>query len=159
MDWKDLLSTASIWLETHPGIASWARGIGSLAALTAVFLVVFQQNREANSREETDRIRRAQGLALLLDPVLTSFELKIESAISEKTKLAPPEEIMLVLDQLCILGIAGDTSCKWSRRCKPTRDTTCWTSTKARTHIQLTLRFPASPRLLHAIIASSRYAE
>jgi hypothetical protein len=29
MDWKDLLSTAGVWLETHPGIASWAQAIGS----------------------------------------------------------------------------------------------------------------------------------
>jgi hypothetical protein len=43
----------------------------------------------------------------MLAPVLTSFEHKIKSAISEKTKLAPPEEVMLVLDQLYILGIAG----------------------------------------------------
>jgi hypothetical protein len=107
MDWSGLLSTTGVWLETHPGIANWAQATGSLTALVAVLLLVFRQNREVKAREETDRIRRAQGLALLLDPVLTSFERKIESAISEKTKLAPPEEVMLVLDQLYILGIAG----------------------------------------------------
>jgi hypothetical protein len=58
MDWKDLLSTVAIWLEMHPGTASWTQAIGSLAALIAVFLLVFRQNREARSHEKPGLTKR-----------------------------------------------------------------------------------------------------
>src|SRR5450432_2701457 len=81
MDWKasldwtnGLLSAATSWIEAHPGTANWIQAFGSIAAIVAVFLFVVLQNRGAKSREETDRIRRAQGLALLLIPILSSFE-------------------------------------------------------------------------------------
>jgi hypothetical protein len=53
------------------------------------------------------RIRRAQGLALVLIPALTAFKPKIEAAIIQESKPVPPDEVMHLLDQLYILGIAG----------------------------------------------------
>ena len=53
------------------------------------------------------RIRRAQGLALVLIPALTAFKPKIEAAIIQESKPVPPDEVMHLLDQVYILGIAG----------------------------------------------------
>jgi hypothetical protein len=53
------------------------------------------------------RIRRAQGLALVLIPALIAFKPKIEAAIIQESKPVPPDEVMHLLDQLYILGIAG----------------------------------------------------
>jgi len=53
------------------------------------------------------RIRRAQGLALVLIPALTAFKPKLETAIIQESKPAPPDEIMHLMDQLYILGVAG----------------------------------------------------
>ncbi len=53
------------------------------------------------------RIRRAQGLALVLIPALTAFKPKIEAAIIQESKPVPPDEVMHLLDQLYLLGIAG----------------------------------------------------
>jgi hypothetical protein len=114
MDWngwiewtKGLALAGGHWIESHPGTASWMHAIGSVAAIVAVFLIVSLQNRGAKSREETDRIRRAQGLALLLIPVLTSFKLKIETAIIQEGKPAPPDEVTHLLGQLHVMGVAG----------------------------------------------------
>ena len=65
------------------------------------------QGRRTTSYESTDRIRRAQGLALVLIPALTAFKPKIETAIIQESKPAPPDEIVNLLDQLYILGVAG----------------------------------------------------
>jgi hypothetical protein len=65
------------------------------------------QGRRTRSHETTDRIRRAQGLALILIPVLTAFRPKIETAIIQESKPAPPDEIVHLLDQLYVLGVAG----------------------------------------------------
>jgi hypothetical protein len=114
MDWKawtdwisGSLSATLIWVEHHPGAASWLQAFGSIAAIAIVFLFSIQQSRRARSHEETDRVRRAQGLALLLIPVLTSFKQNIETAILQETKLAAPDEVMYLLDQLYVLGLAG----------------------------------------------------
>jgi hypothetical protein len=114
MDWKasldwtnGLLSAATSWIEAHPGTANWIQAFGSIAAIVAVFLFVVLQNRGAKSREETDRIRRAQGLALLLIPILSSFELEIETAIIQECEIAPPDEVIHLLNQLYIIGVAG----------------------------------------------------
>ena len=114
MDWKawtewisGSLSSALIWIERHPCTASWLQATGSIAAIVIVFLFGIQQSRRARSHEETDRIRRAQGMALLLIPVLMSFKQKIETAILQETKPAPPDEVMYLLDQLYVLGLAG----------------------------------------------------
>jgi hypothetical protein len=39
--------------------------------------------------------------------VLTAFRPKIEAAIIQESQLAPPDEIIHLLDQLYILGVAG----------------------------------------------------
>jgi hypothetical protein len=57
--------------------------------------------------ECTDRIRKAQGLALVLVPVLIGFKPKIEAAIIQESKLEPPDEVVHLLDQLYVLGVAG----------------------------------------------------
>jgi hypothetical protein len=44
--------------------------------------------------ESTDRIRRAQGLALAFVPVLTDFKPKIEADIIQEGKLEPPDEVL-----------------------------------------------------------------
>jgi hypothetical protein len=111
MDWiawiSGSLSAALQWFEAHPGTAGWLDAVGSIAAIVFVYLFALFQNRRIKSHEETDRIRRAQGLALLLIPVLTAFKMKIETAIIQESTPAPPDEVMHLLDQLYVLGVAG----------------------------------------------------
>ena len=114
MDWNGWikwiagsLSATVHWLEAHPGTASWLEAVGSIAAIVFVYLFALFQGRRANSHQNTDRIRRAQGLALLLIPVLTAFKPKLEAAILHEGQPPPPDEVMHLLDQLYILGVAG----------------------------------------------------
>jgi hypothetical protein len=111
MDWigwiREPVGAALLWFEAHPGTASWLEAVGSIAAIVFVYLFALFQGRRTRSHESIDRIRRAQGLALVLIPVLTTFRPKIETAIIQEGKPAPPDEIMHLLDQLYILGVAG----------------------------------------------------
>ena len=111
MDWigsiREPVGAALRWFEAHPGTASWLEAVGSIATIVFVYLLALLQNRRFRSHENTDRIRRAQGLALVLIPVLTAFRPKIEAAIIHESKPAPPDEIIHLLDQLYILGVAG----------------------------------------------------
>jgi hypothetical protein len=111
MDWiawiRGSLSAALQWFEAHPGIAGWLEAVGSIAAIIFIYLFALLQNRRVRSHENIDRVRRAQGLALVLIPVLTAFRPKIEAAIIQESQLAPPDEIIHLLDQLYILGVAG----------------------------------------------------
>jgi hypothetical protein len=104
---RDLVSAALQWFEAHPGTASWLGAVGSITAIVFVYLFALFQGRRTRSHESTDRIRRAQGLALVLIPVLTAFRPKIETAIIQESKPAPPDEVMHLLDQLYVLGLAG----------------------------------------------------
>jgi len=111
MDWiawiREAISAALQWFEAHPGTAGWLDAVGSIAAIVFVGLFALFQGRRTRSHESTDRIRRAQGLALILIPVLTAFRPKIETAIVQESKPAPPDEIVQLLDQLYVLGVAG----------------------------------------------------
>jgi hypothetical protein len=111
MDWigwiRGLISAALQWFEAHPGTASWLEAVGSITAIVFVYLFALFQGRRTRSHESTDRIRRAQGLALVLIPALTAFRPKIEMAIIQESKPAPPDEIVHLLDQLYVLGLAG----------------------------------------------------
>ena len=111
MEWiawlKSWLAPALHWFEAHPGTASWLEAVGSIAAIVFVALFALLQARRARSHEDVDRIRRAQGLALVLVPVLTGFRPKIEAAIIQESKLEPPDEVLHLLDQLYVLGVAG----------------------------------------------------
>jgi hypothetical protein len=78
----------------------------SLPSSSFIFFALFQFRR-TRSHEEIDRTRRAQGLALVLVPLLISFKPKIEAAIIQESKLEPPDEVLQRLDQLHVLGIAG----------------------------------------------------
>jgi len=79
----------------------------SLGERDVAYLFALLQNRRFRSHENIDRVRRAQGLALVLIPVLIAFRPKIEAAIIYESKPAPPDEIIHLLDQLYILGVAG----------------------------------------------------
>ena len=111
MDWigwiRGLLDAALQWFEAHPGTASWLEAVGSITAIVFVYLFALFQGRRTRSHESIDRIRRAQGLALILIPVLTAFRPKIETAIIQQSKPAPPDEVVHLLDQLYVLGVAG----------------------------------------------------
>ena len=111
MDWigwiRGLVDAALQWFEVHPGTASWLEAVGSITAIVLVYLFALFQGRQTRSHESTDRIRRAQGLALVLIPVLTAFRPKIETAIIQESKPTPPDEIIHLLDQLHVLGVAG----------------------------------------------------
>ncbi|SHH06694.1 hypothetical protein [Bradyrhizobium erythrophlei] len=104
---KGWLVPALHWLEAHPGSANWFEAIGSIAAIVFVGLFALSQARRARSHDDLDRIRRAQGLALILVPVLREFKPKIEAAIIQESKLEPPDEVLHLLDQLYVLGVAG----------------------------------------------------
>ena len=111
MDWigwiRGPVGTALQWFEAHPGTASWLEAIGSITAIVFVYLFALYQGRRTRSHENTDRIRKAQGFALVLIPVLTAFRSKIEAAIVQESKPAAPHEVMHLLDQIYILGVAG----------------------------------------------------
>jgi len=111
MEWiawlKSCVVPALRWFEAHPGTASWLEAVGSIAAIAFVGLFALLQARRARSHEDLDRIRRAQGLALVLVPVLRGFKPKIEAAIIRESKLEPPDEVLHLLDQLYVLGVAG----------------------------------------------------
>jgi undecaprenyl pyrophosphate phosphatase UppP len=111
MDWivwiKGSLSSALGWCEAHPGIANWLQAIGSIAAIALIYLFALFQFRRTRSHEEIDRIRKAQGLALILVAVLVAFKPKIEAAIAQQSKIEPPDEALRLLDQLYVLGVAG----------------------------------------------------
>jgi hypothetical protein len=111
MDWiawiRQAADAALLWFEAHPGTASWLEAAGSIAAIVFVYLFALFQNRRTRTHESIDRIRRAQGLALILISVLIAFKPKIETAIIQESKPAPPDEIMHLLDQLYVLGVAG----------------------------------------------------
>jgi undecaprenyl pyrophosphate phosphatase UppP len=104
---KGYLSTALGWCEAHPGIANWLQAIGSIAAIALIYLFALFQFRRTRSHEEIDRIRKAQGLALILVAVLVAFKPKIEAAIAQQSKIEPPDEALRLLDQLYVLGVAG----------------------------------------------------
>jgi hypothetical protein len=108
IDWiRGWLAPALDWFEAHPGTASWLEAVGSIGAIVFVYLFALFQGRRARSHEDIDRIRRAQGLALVLAPVLTEFRPKIEAALIRESKLEPPDEVLHLLDQLYVLGVAG----------------------------------------------------
>src|SRR5712664_1469499 len=111
MDWiawiREPAGAALQWFEAHPGTAGWLDAVGSSAAIVFVGLFALFQGRRTRSHESTDRVRRAQGLALILIPVLTAFRPKIEAAIIQESKPALPDEIVQLLDQLYVLGLAG----------------------------------------------------
>ena len=108
IDWiRSWLAPALDWLEAHPGTASWLQAVGSIGAIVFVYLFALFQGRRARSHADIDRIRRAQGLALVLVPVLTGFRPKIEAALIRESKLEPPDEVLHLLDQLYVLGVAG----------------------------------------------------
>ena len=88
IDWiRSWLAPALDWLEAHPGTASWLQAVGSIGAIVFVYLFALFQGRRARSHEDIDRIRRAQGVALVLVPVLTGFRSKIEAALIREGKL------------------------------------------------------------------------
>jgi hypothetical protein len=108
IDWiRGWLAPALEWFEAHPGTASWLEAVGSIGAIVFVYLFALFQGRRARSHEDIDRIRRAQGLALVLVPVLSGFRPKIEAALIRERKLEPPDEVLHLLDQLYVLGVAG----------------------------------------------------
>ena len=108
IDWiRGWLAPALEWFEAHPGTASWLEAVGSIGAIVFVYLFALFQGRRARSHEGIDRIRRAQGVALVLVPVLTAFRSKIEAALIRESKLEPPDEVLHLLDQLYVLGVAG----------------------------------------------------
>ena len=50
---------------------------------------------------------KRRGSALILVSVLVAFKPKIEAAITQQSKIEPPDEVLRLLDQLYILGVAG----------------------------------------------------
>lgn len=114
MDWNGWiswilgsLSAVGHWAEAHPGTASWLQAVGSIAAIVFVYVLAAFQFRRSKSHQDIDRTRRAQGLALLLIPVLDAFKPKLEAAMLYESKLSPPDGVIRLLDQLYILGVAG----------------------------------------------------
>ena len=94
MDWivwiRGSLSSILGWCDAHPGIANWVQVIGSIARIIVIYLFAVFQFRRTRSHEEIDRIRKAQGRALALCPVLIAFRLRLEGVLTQETKLEPP---------------------------------------------------------------------
>jgi hypothetical protein len=96
MDWigwiRGPVGTALQWFEAHPGTASWLGAIGSINAIVFVYLFALYQGRRTRSHENTDRIRRAQGLALILIPALTPSDPKLKRLSFKKANLLRPTQ-------------------------------------------------------------------
>jgi hypothetical protein len=99
------------WIERHPGLAAWVQAIG-IGAIIAVLLVAHFQQRTAARAAYRDRLRKARGLALMLQPELIAFEgtlerLSLLPPSSHKESAKPPQTILDLADQLHLLGDAG----------------------------------------------------
>lgn len=101
------------WIEAHRGLAAWVQAIGAILAIIAAFLIVYFEGRRAHARQErrrardeADRLTRAQGLALMLQPELAAFEGTLER-LGLTERAAPPKTILDHADQLHFLGKAG----------------------------------------------------
>jgi hypothetical protein len=102
------------WIEAHQGLAAWVQAIGAIIAIIAAFLIASFEGRRARAREaartgreEADRLRRAQGLALMLHPELAAFEGTLNRATWSDERAGPPKTILDHADQLHILGKGG----------------------------------------------------
>jgi hypothetical protein len=98
---------------TSEALAAWVQAIGSILAIIAAFLIAYFEARRAHAREEAratreeaDRLNRAQGLALMLQPELAAFEGTLER-LGFSERAAPPKTILDHADQLYVLGKAG----------------------------------------------------
>jgi hypothetical protein len=105
------LQAALQWIEGHPGFAAWVQAIG-ISAIIAVLLVAHFQQRAAARAAYRDRLRKARGLALMLQPELIAFEgtlerLSLRPPSSSKESAKPPQTILDLADQLHLLGDAG----------------------------------------------------
>ena len=71
IDWiRGWLAPALDWFEAHPGIASWLQAVGSIGAI--VFRLSVRPGRRARSHEDIDRIRKPQGLSMIVQPEFIS---------------------------------------------------------------------------------------
>jgi hypothetical protein len=113
-DWTYKVGVAG-WIEgmTSEAIAAWVQAIGSILAIIAAFLIAHFEGRRAREREEAraaredaERLTRAQGLALMLQPELAAFEGILER-LGLSDRAAPPRTILDHADQLHVLGKAG----------------------------------------------------
>jgi hypothetical protein len=104
------------WIEDHEALAAWVQAIGAIVAIIGAFLIAYFEGRRAKVREEArgvreeaDRLRRAQGLALMLQPELRAFEGRVEQHILHAIDRSPtpPKSILDHADQLHLLGEAG----------------------------------------------------
>src|SRR6267154_180532 len=114
MDWigwiRGPVGTALQWFEAHPGTASWLGAIGSINAIVFVYLFALYQGRRTRSHENTDRIRRAQGLAL--DSSLR--DVKQDDSNNEVAPSRSGEQIDDVLDGVVGAVVGGFESAVWA---------------------------------------------
>jgi hypothetical protein len=94
MDWiawiRGSLSAALQWFEAHPGTAGWLEAVGSISAIVFVYLFALLQNRRIKPHENTDRIRRAQGIALVLIPCSPLLGRKSKRLLFKRANLRRP---------------------------------------------------------------------
>jgi hypothetical protein len=64
-----------VWIELHPGYASWVQAIGATLAVIAAVLVPASQARHARLQREADRSLRAKSLAIAIYPELLHIRL------------------------------------------------------------------------------------
>jgi hypothetical protein len=99
------------WIETHPGVASWAQAVGAIVAIVAAFLISASQLRSERKRAAEERLRKAKGMALLLGTELRAFEAHLSWIVENQN----PEDSIIVLPptlvahsaDLYLLGGAG----------------------------------------------------
>jgi hypothetical protein len=69
------VASLGVWIELHPGSASWVQAIGATLAVIAAVLVPALQARHARLQREADRSLRAKSLAIAIYPELLHVRL------------------------------------------------------------------------------------
>jgi hypothetical protein len=109
--WHDvqLPKALLVWIEQHPGLASWLQAVGVISAL---FITLYVADLDRRERAQERRLK-ARALATLLHSQLVAFQGELERAVKSQTYLGaairPPASLVERTDQLYLLGDAGNS--------------------------------------------------
>jgi hypothetical protein len=99
--------TILMWIENHPGTASWVQAVGAISIIATTLYIARSDRRDRLLVER----RRAEALAVLLHTELVGFrgqiDLAIDHAGTERSRLMLPQSLVTYGDQLFLLGSAG----------------------------------------------------
>ena len=111
MAWLDNLTN---WIAGHDALAAWVQAVGSIAAIIATAIIARldgKARREREQYEDAKELRRAKGLAILLQIEMIAFRSVLLETIARKNltqaAIEPPSTLVMLAPELNILGSAG----------------------------------------------------